>query len=168
MDIDPLADRLVIFDSKIDHEVMPWTGGARGKKRGGKRKRIKALWRKLLRKGPTAEQLAEGSVKPKVRKLGWMDWFLEKTPMGRSVMFSQAGKKVMKQTRGNYPAPEAILDCVKTGLESGHDRGVVRVVVHVQPQDRAAELAPSAAVVLAAEVHVHVRVGRVARPAGGR
>ena len=71
----------------------------------------------------TAEQLAEGSVKPKVRKLGWMDWFLEKTPMGRSVMFSQAGKKVMKQTRGNYPAPEAILDCVKTGLESGHAAG---------------------------------------------
>ena len=27
--------------------------------RGGKRKRIKALWRKVLRKGPTAEQLAE-------------------------------------------------------------------------------------------------------------
>ena len=39
VDIDPLADRLLIFDSKIEHEVMPWTGGgARGKRRGGKSK----------------------------------------------------------------------------------------------------------------------------------
>ena len=36
-------------------EELPSGHGARG----GKRKRIKALWRKLLRKGPTAEQLAE-------------------------------------------------------------------------------------------------------------
>ena len=36
-------------------EELPSGHGARG----GKRKRIKALWRKVLRKGPTAEQLAE-------------------------------------------------------------------------------------------------------------
>ena len=36
-------------------EELPSGHGARG----GKRQRIKALWRKVLRKGPTAEQLAE-------------------------------------------------------------------------------------------------------------
>jgi enoyl-CoA hydratase/long-chain 3-hydroxyacyl-CoA dehydrogenase len=38
-------------------------------------------------------------------------------------MFNQAGKKVAKQTNGKYPAPIAILDCAKTGLESGHAAG---------------------------------------------
>jgi len=71
----------------------------------------------------TAEQLADGTTKPKMRKLGWMDWFLEKTPVGRNIMFNQATKKVMKQTKGKYPAPIDILECVKTGLESGHAAG---------------------------------------------
>jgi len=70
-----------------------------------------------------AESLIAGTSKPKARKLGWTDWFLEKTPVGRYVMFSQAGKKVMAQTKGKYPAPLYILDCVKTGLEAGHDAG---------------------------------------------
>jgi enoyl-CoA hydratase/long-chain 3-hydroxyacyl-CoA dehydrogenase len=38
-------------------------------------------------------------------------------------MFSQARKTVMKQTKGKYPAPLHILECVKTGLESGHAAG---------------------------------------------
>jgi hypothetical protein len=70
-----------------------------------------------------AEQLIDGSVKPKPRKLGWTDWFLEKTPVGRAIMFSQAGKKLQKATKGKYPAPPYILDCVRTGLESGHEAG---------------------------------------------
>jgi len=71
----------------------------------------------------TAEQFAAGTAKPKMRKLGWMDWFLEKTPVGRNLMFKKATEKVMKQTKGKYPAPIDILDCVKTGLESGHAAG---------------------------------------------
>ena len=30
---------------------------------------------------PLPPQLADGTTKPKMRKLGWMDWFLEKTPV---------------------------------------------------------------------------------------
>jgi enoyl-CoA hydratase/long-chain 3-hydroxyacyl-CoA dehydrogenase len=71
----------------------------------------------------SALQLASGELKPKSRKLGWMDWALEKTPMGRSVMFNQASKKVMKMTKGKYPAPLAIIECAKAGLEQGHDGG---------------------------------------------
>ena len=61
----------------------------------------------------TAEQMIDGGMKPKTRKLGWMDWFLEKTPVGRHLMFKQATEKVMKQTKGKYPAPLAILECAR-------------------------------------------------------
>ena len=71
----------------------------------------------------TAEQLATGALKPRARKLGWMDWALEKTALGRKVLFDQAEKKVTKQTKGRYPAPYAILECTRTGLESGHAVG---------------------------------------------
>jgi enoyl-CoA hydratase/long-chain 3-hydroxyacyl-CoA dehydrogenase len=70
-----------------------------------------------------AEQFAAGTLKPKARKLGWMDWFLEKTPVGRHLMFKKATETVMKQTKGKYPAPLKILDCARAGLESGHAAG---------------------------------------------
>ena len=38
-------------------------------------------------------------------------------------MFNAAAKKVNKATGGKYPAPGAILDCARTGLESGHAAG---------------------------------------------
>ena len=40
----------------------------------------------------TAEEFVAGTAKPKVRKLGWMDWFLEKTPPGRHLMFKKASE----------------------------------------------------------------------------
>lgn len=71
----------------------------------------------------TAVEAADGKIKPRKRKLGWMDWFLEKTPIGRKVLFDQAGKAMQKQTKGKYPAPPAILECAKAGLEGGHAVG---------------------------------------------
>jgi len=53
----------------------------------------------------TALDAASGKTKPRQRKLGWMDWFLEKTPPGRKLLFDQATKAMLKQTKGNYPAP---------------------------------------------------------------
>jgi enoyl-CoA hydratase/long-chain 3-hydroxyacyl-CoA dehydrogenase len=38
-------------------------------------------------------------------------------------LFQQAEKKVLKQTKGKYPAPLAILECAKTGLAEGHAAG---------------------------------------------
>jgi len=71
----------------------------------------------------TALDAASGKTKPRQRKLGWMDWFLEKTPPGRKLLFDQATKAMLKQTKGNYPAPPAILECAKAGLEAGHTAG---------------------------------------------
>ena len=36
-----------------------------------------------------AEEMIAGTYKPKKRTLGWMDWFLEQTSVGRNLMFKQ-------------------------------------------------------------------------------
>lgn len=49
---------------------------------------------------------------------------LEENPVGRKVLFDQARKQLMRKTRGNYPAPERILEVVKKGLQSGRQAGL--------------------------------------------
>lgn len=49
---------------------------------------------------------------------------LTKNPLGRKVLFDQARKKLHKQTRGNYPAQDRIIDCVKIGAEQGFEAGL--------------------------------------------
>ena len=71
----------------------------------------------------TAMDAINGTTKPRKRKLGWMDWFLERTSVGRGILFDKAGKTVAKQTKGKYPAPLAILECAKAGMEGGHIKG---------------------------------------------
>lgn len=50
---------------------------------------------------------------------------LEKTPIGRRVLFGQARKEVRKKTLGNYPAPEKIIDVLEAfashGLEASRE-----------------------------------------------
>jgi 3-hydroxyacyl-CoA dehydrogenase/enoyl-CoA hydratase/3-hydroxybutyryl-CoA epimerase len=49
---------------------------------------------------------------------------LTKTPIGRKVLFDRARDALMKKTRGNYPAPERILEVVRRGLERGWEAGL--------------------------------------------
>ncbi len=56
-------------------------------------------------------------------KLDAMGQFLERTPMGRKLMFKQARKQTQAKTMGNYPSPERIIDCIETGLEKGKAQG---------------------------------------------
>ncbi len=49
---------------------------------------------------------------------------LTKNPVGRKVLFDQARKQLHKQTRGNYPAQDLIIDVVKAGLEDGFQAGL--------------------------------------------
>jgi len=51
------------------------------------------------------------------------NWALGGNPIGRHFVFDQARKRTLKRTRGNYPAPDKILDVVRTGLESGAKKG---------------------------------------------
>ncbi|QFI38363.1 fatty acid oxidation complex subunit alpha FadJ [Moritella marina ATCC 15381] len=49
---------------------------------------------------------------------------LETNKFGRNIMFDQAAKQTFSKTRGNYPAPEAILEVVKLGQEKGFEAGL--------------------------------------------
>ena len=49
---------------------------------------------------------------------------LETNKLGRNIMFDQAKKQTLAKTRGNYPAPEAILEVVKLGQEKGFEAGL--------------------------------------------
>jgi 3-hydroxyacyl-CoA dehydrogenase/enoyl-CoA hydratase/3-hydroxybutyryl-CoA epimerase len=49
---------------------------------------------------------------------------LTKNPVGRKILFDQARKQLHKQTRGNYPAQDLIIDVVRAGLEDGFEAGL--------------------------------------------
>ncbi|WP_340677903.1 fatty acid oxidation complex subunit alpha FadJ [Paraglaciecola sp.] len=68
------------------------------------------------------------ALKPKPKrsdvKLDLMGKFLEKTSVGRNLMFSQARKQTASKTQGNYPSPRLIIDCIETGLNKGIKAGL--------------------------------------------
>ena len=69
--------------------------------------------------------LADGSLKAKPKKLGAIDRAARHQPM-LGVVLNKARKQVARQTRGLYPAPMAILDCVETGIRHGRVAGLAR------------------------------------------
>jgi 3-hydroxyacyl-CoA dehydrogenase / enoyl-CoA hydratase / 3-hydroxybutyryl-CoA epimerase len=48
---------------------------------------------------------------------------LEKNPVGRKILFDQARKKTLEQTRGHYPAPLRAIEVVRVGVEDGPRAG---------------------------------------------
>ncbi len=48
---------------------------------------------------------------------------LEDNAIGRKVLFAKAEEKLLAETKGNYPAPEAALRAVKAGAEHGIEAG---------------------------------------------
>jgi 3-hydroxyacyl-CoA dehydrogenase/enoyl-CoA hydratase/3-hydroxybutyryl-CoA epimerase len=69
--------------------------------------------------------MADGTLKRSPRKKTLMDR-LAATPPGRAMVLKAARKQVARQTRGLYPAPPAILDCVETGLKQGRVAGLAK------------------------------------------
>lgn len=67
--------------------------------------------------------LAEGLIKRKKRKKNLMGRFAATAP-GRAIVLRKARQQVARQTRGLYPAPPAILECVETGLKKGRVAGL--------------------------------------------
>lgn len=49
---------------------------------------------------------------------------LESNSFGRKVVFDQARKTVLAKTKGNYPAPIKIIECVEMGMEHGFSKGL--------------------------------------------
>ena len=70
----------------------------------------------------TAKNLANGTLKKsKGKKKSLQDKLVEDTSFGRHFMWQTIDKMVQKNTNGNYPAPLAIIDAVKYGIE--HPQG---------------------------------------------
>lgn len=57
-------------------------------------------------------------------RAGFTNYLLAKTALGRYLLFSRSRKAVLAKTRGNYPAPERILEVVQIGLERGMPAGL--------------------------------------------
>jgi 3-hydroxyacyl-CoA dehydrogenase/enoyl-CoA hydratase/3-hydroxybutyryl-CoA epimerase len=51
---------------------------------------------------------------------------LDRNPLGRRLVYTQARKAVLRKTGGHYPAPLAALEAVKTGMERGIETGLRR------------------------------------------
>jgi len=73
----------------------------------------------------TAEKMAlAGNFKQTSKfKSSLVNKFLEGTSVGRGVVYKQAKKSVLSKTKGNYPAPVKIINCVKTGMEQSPAKG---------------------------------------------
>ena len=69
------------------------------------------------------EMILSGKVKPKARKMTFMDKVLEGNALGRKVVFDQATKTVLAKTKGNYPAPLKIIECIRAGVEQSPAKG---------------------------------------------
>ena len=72
-----------------------------------------------------ALQLAEGKLHRRKPKRSRINRLLETTLL-RPIVFRQARAQVAAQTRGNYPAPPYIIDCVATGYSGGMKAGLER------------------------------------------
>jgi 3-hydroxyacyl-CoA dehydrogenase/enoyl-CoA hydratase/3-hydroxybutyryl-CoA epimerase len=60
----------------------------------------------------------------KRKRRGAMNFFLEKTAIGRSAVYRSAKKTLYKSTNGNYPAPVNALEVIKKGYRKSLDRGL--------------------------------------------
>jgi 3-hydroxyacyl-CoA dehydrogenase/enoyl-CoA hydratase/3-hydroxybutyryl-CoA epimerase len=72
----------------------------------------------------TAPESMTDRLKAHLNPSGLQRLALEANPVGRRLLFAQAEKAMMKETRGNYPAPPAALDCVRIGLRQGTAAGL--------------------------------------------
>jgi 3-hydroxyacyl-CoA dehydrogenase/enoyl-CoA hydratase/3-hydroxybutyryl-CoA epimerase len=78
----------------------------------------------LAEKHGSTARSAEPRTPPRKGAEALREAALVKTPIGRRFLFDQARKQLMAKTRGNYPAPERILEVVRRGLEKGFESGL--------------------------------------------
>jgi 3-hydroxyacyl-CoA dehydrogenase/enoyl-CoA hydratase/3-hydroxybutyryl-CoA epimerase len=55
---------------------------------------------------------------------GFQNWLLEKNPIGRSILWNQAKKRVLSNTKGKYPAPLKALEIIKRTYKKNIDKGL--------------------------------------------
>ncbi|HEU5169868.1 MAG TPA: fatty acid oxidation complex subunit alpha FadJ [Gemmatimonadales bacterium] len=70
------------------------------------------------------DRLAQEGKPKRGTAAGATGFLLDRTPMGRELVFRMARKQVLRKTGGHYPAPLAALDVVRIGLEQGMAAGL--------------------------------------------
>ena len=73
-----------------------------------------------------AREIAASGGKVKRKPLGLVNRLLTFNSLFRPVALEMAARQVAKQTRGNYPAPTAILKCVTEGMTNGLSSGFAK------------------------------------------
>lgn len=63
-----------------------------------------------------AIKLAGKPSKARTLKKSMVNSLLENTSFGRGILFKKARQQTLSQTKGNYPAPMYIIDCIEAGL----------------------------------------------------
>src|SRR3954464_3618745 len=71
-----------------------------------------------------AERLASEGLPERTHKGGAPGLLLDRTGLGRRLVYRGARKQVLKRTGGHYPAPLAALEVVRVGLEQGITAGL--------------------------------------------
>jgi len=72
----------------------------------------------------TAIKLSQKPIQRK-KRLSLPEKILESNSIGRKIIYKKSREIVQKQTKGNYPAPSKIVDCVETGIEKGIEKGLL-------------------------------------------
>lgn len=103
---------------------MMLTGGSARAKQALKYGIVDDMVPKSILLDVAIEMAKKPKPKRKGPKLDVMGKFLEKTNVGRNIMFKQARKQTAAKTHGNYPSPELIIDCIETGLSRGMKKGL--------------------------------------------
>ncbi|WP_437317253.1 fatty acid oxidation complex subunit alpha FadJ [Sorangium sp. So ce385] len=80
-----------------------------------------ALALKLAAAGPPFRPQPAGKKGPKLDAAALTRAALEQNPIGRAVLFQQAQKQTREKTGGHYPAPERIIEVLRTYAERGFD-----------------------------------------------
>jgi 3-hydroxyacyl-CoA dehydrogenase/enoyl-CoA hydratase/3-hydroxybutyryl-CoA epimerase len=64
-----------------------------------------------------------GKERPAPERPALKELLLERNPVGRHLLFDQARKRTLEETRGNYPAPLRVIEVVRIGVEQGRAAG---------------------------------------------
>lgn len=78
----------------------------------------------LVTAGVKAVKKLAGKNFKRVDRRSWLEKILEGNPMGKKIIYNQARKQTLGQTKGNYPAPLKIIESVSYGLKQGLKKGI--------------------------------------------
>ena len=103
---------LGLVDAVVDRERLLETAVERGLSMRGLHRRA-------------GRPLVSPPVASPFNRRGFLQLLVARNPIGRQLLFARVHRQTMAKTRGNYPAPERIIEVVRKGFEQGVSAGFV-------------------------------------------